>query len=190
MVETFYLHLEFKNKKSPWSINLPFLCSKCGVCCTLDDFLTAGEVNVKPGEHPEVHAKLKTHFESLGEIFETSEAKYEQYIIQNPCPFLVDKSCSIYEFRPVGCRLFPNTSFGMLTQNCEALNRFKKMRSIIKKGKTAKEKFSQGTNGLIKPPRFSEKQFQNCIAKLRQAGVTNDELIVFRQINGENKFQV
>ncbi len=190
MVETFYLHLEFTNKKDAWSINLPFLCSKCGVCCTLDDFLTAGEVNAKPDEYPEVYAKLKTLFELLGEKFETSEAKYEQYIMKNPCPFLVDKSCSIYEIRPSGCRLFPNTSFGMLTQNCEPLNRFKKIRSNLKKGKTTKETFSQVTNDLIKPTRFSEKQFQNCIAKLRQAGITDDELILFKQINRKNKFQV
>jgi Fe-S-cluster containining protein len=190
MVETFYLHLEFTNNKGAWSINLPFLCSKCGVCCTLDDFLTAGEVNTKPEEYPEVRAKLETLFKMLGEIFETSEAKYEQYIMQNPCPFLVDKSCSIYEIRPVGCKLFPNTPFGMLTQNCQALNRFKKMRSILKKGKTTKETFSQVTNDFIKPARFSEKQLQNCIAKLRQVGITDDELILFNQINGKNKFQV
>jgi Fe-S-cluster containining protein len=190
MVETFYLHLEFTNNKGAWSINLPFLCSKCGVCCTLDDFLTAGEVNTKPEEYPEVRAKLETLFEMLGEIFETSEAKYEQYIMQNPCPFLVDKSCSIYEIRPVGCKLFPNTPFGMLTQNCQALNRFKKMRSILKKGKTTKETFDQVTNEFIKPARLNEKQFQNCIAKLHQAGVTDDELVLFKQINGKNKFQV
>jgi hypothetical protein len=78
----------------------------------------------------------------------------------------------------------------MLTQNCEALNRFKKMRSILKKGKTAKETFSQITNDFIMPAGLSEKQFQNCIAKLRQAGATDDELVLFKQINRENKFQV
>ena len=43
MVETFYLHLEFIGKNGRWSIDLPFVCNKCGVCCTLDDFLTAGK---------------------------------------------------------------------------------------------------------------------------------------------------
>jgi len=183
MVDTFYLHLEFTNKKGSWSINLPFLCSKCGVCCTLDDFLTAGEVIAKPEAYPEVYLKLKDLFRLLGDIFETDEAKYEQYIKQNTCPFLADKFCSIYEIRPIGCRLFPNTTFGMLTHNCEALNRFKKMRRILKKGKNAKETFNQAINGFINPARFSEKQLQNCIAKLRQAGITNDELVLFKQIN-------
>ena len=84
MVETFYLHLEFKNKKGGWSINLPFLCSKCGVCCTLDDFLTAGEITAKPEEHPEVHAKIKALFEVLGKMWEEDEAKYDQYIHAKP----------------------------------------------------------------------------------------------------------
>ncbi len=134
MVETFYLHLEFIEKNGGWSINLPFVCSKCGACCTLEDFLTAGEINAKPQEHPEVHAKIKTLFEELGKKWEADESEYDKYVQQNPCPFLVDKSCSIYELRPEGCRLFPKTAFGMLTQDCEPLNRFKRIRSALKKG--------------------------------------------------------
>lgn len=189
MVETFYLHLEFTNKKDAWSINLPFLCSKCGVCCTLDDFLTAGEVNAKPEEYPEVHSKLKALFESLGEVFEISESKYDQYIQQTPCPFLVNKLCSIYEIRPIGCRHFPNTAFGMQTQDCEALKRFKKMRLALKDGKNAKETYIHVSkdNSQIKSARFAEKQYKNCIAKLRQAGITDTELSLFEQFNILNK---
>jgi Fe-S-cluster containining protein len=195
MVETFYLHLEFKNKTGTWSINLPFLCSKCGVCCTLDDFLTAGEVTSKLQERPEVHAKMKVLSEELGKMFEADEEKYDQHITHTPCPFLVDKSCSIYEIRPDGCRLFPNTAFGMLTQDCEALNRFKKMCSAIKKGRSCKEKyyFSGKTLGQsegiqsIKSAKFAEKQYQACINKLRQAGMADDELALFNLFNGQNK---
>jgi Fe-S-cluster containining protein len=191
MVETFYLHLEFKNKKGGWSINLPFMCNKCGVCCTLDDFLTAGEITAKPQEHREVHAKVTELFEALGTIFATDEAKYDKYIIQNPCPFLVDKSCSIYEIRPDGCRQFPNTAFGMQTQDCEPLDRFKKMRASLKKGRSFKEKyyFTEKTQGptesseLIKHAKFTEKQYQTCINKLRQAGMTNEELALFNFYN-------
>jgi Fe-S-cluster containining protein len=190
MVETFYLNLEFKNKKDVWTINLPFLCDKCGVCCTLDDFLTAGEVNAKLEEYPEVHAKLKVLFESLGEIFETDESKYDQYIMETPCPFLVKKSCSIYEIRPIGCRQLPNTMFGMQTQDCEALNRFKKMRASLKRGKTAKETYSRVINNQVKPVKLTEKQLQSCTAKLRQAGITDTELVLFKQFNVvENKSQ-
>ena len=192
MVETFYLHLEFTNKKGGWSLNLPFLCNKCGICCTLDDFLTAGEINAKPEEYREVHAKVKALFEALGEIFEANEAKYDQFIMQNPCPFLVDKSCSIYEIRPEGCRLFPQTAFGMQTQDCPALTRFKQMRASLKKGRPAKEKyyFTGTSQEPIKPTKFAEKQYQTCITKLRRAGMTDDELALFNCFNGQNKSQV
>ena len=193
MIETFYLHLEFTSKRNGWSINLPFLCNKCGICCTLEDFLTAGEINATPSEDPEVHAKVKVLFESLGKLWEQSEAKYDKYVMDNACPFLVNKSCSIYEIRPDGCRLFPKTAFGMLTQDCEALNRFKKMRSALKKGRSAKEDyyFTGKTTRLtqdseqIKPAKFSEKQFLACIVKLRKLGMTDDELALFNNFNGK-----
>jgi Fe-S-cluster containining protein len=192
MVETFYLRLEFAGKTG-WSINLPFLCNKCGVCCTLEDFLTAGEINAKPNENPEVHAKVKELFEALGSKWEKSEAKYDKYVMNNPCPFLVDKCCSIYEIRPDGCRLFPKTAFGMLTQDCEPLNRFKKMRSALKKGRSTKEKYyftektagSTRENGLVKPSSFGDKQYFACVAKLRKTGMTEDEYALFNFFNGK-----
>ncbi len=192
MVETFYLHLEFRGKNGGWSINLPFLCNKCGICCTLDDFLTAGEITAKPQEQPEVHAKIKVLFEELGRMWEASEAKYDQYVQQNPCPFLIDKSCSIYEFRPDGCRLFPKTKFGMQTQDCPPLNRFKKMRASLKKGRLNKENyyFTGTIQEPIKYTKLTEKQYQTCITKLRQAGMTDDELELFNYFNGQNKPQI
>ena len=148
--------------------------------------------------NPKSSAKIKGLFEALGRIFEAGESKYDKYIMQNPCPFLVDKSCSIYEIRPDGCRLFPKTAFGMQTQDCEALNRFKKMRASLKKGRSSKENyyFTGKTRGmeesseLIKHVSFTEKQYQTCIDKLRRAGMTDDELTLFSFFNGQVKFFV
>jgi hypothetical protein len=45
--------------------------------------------------------------------------------------------------------------------------------------------FTGNTSGLaectelIKPARFTQKKYQACVAKLRQAGMTNDELTFF-----------
>lgn len=113
MVDTFYVHLEFTCKSGEWSINLPFLCTKCGVCCTLEDFLTTGEINAKPEENPRVHAKIKALHEELGKMWEADEAKYDHYTTHTSCPFLSNKSCTIYQIRPDGCRLFPKTAFGI-----------------------------------------------------------------------------
>ena len=187
MVDTFYLHLEFVGKGGVWSINLPFLCTKCGVCCTLEDFLMAGEITAKPEEKPELHAKIRALYEELGKRWETNEAKYDEYTMHNPCPFLVNHTCSIYEARPEGCRRFPNTAFGMLTQDCEALARFKKQRGALRRGRTAKETYhSTGTGGEpIKPTKFTEKQYRTCIANLHKAGITEDELTLFNSFNGK-----
>lgn len=143
--------------------------------------------------HPEVHAKVKALFEALGEMWEANETKYDKYIMHNPCPFLVAKSCSIYDIRPDGCRLFPQTAFGMHTQDCEPLNRFKKMRSALKKGRSAKENyyFTGKTLGftrdvdLIKLAKFNDKQYLACIVKLRQVGMTDNELALFNYFNGK-----
>jgi len=195
MVDTFYLHLEFKSKKGDWSINLPFLCTKCGVCCTLEDFLTAGEIDAKPETRPEAQAKTKALFDELGKMWESDEAKYEEYTMHTPCPFLVNNACSIYEIRPGGCKLFPKTAFGMQTQDCPALTRFKKQRAALKKGKKHKESYhfvgnTLGANkpdGPVKPSKFTEEQYRACIAKLRRAGITDEELKLFNLFNGARK---
>ncbi len=187
MIDTFYLHLEFTDKGGGWSINLPFLCTKCGTCCTLDDFLTAGEINAKPQEQPQVHAKIKALTEKLGRMWEANEAKYDEYTIHTPCPFLDNHTCSIYQIRPDGCRLFPKTAFGMQTEDCEALTRFKKQRSALKKCKVSEETyyFVGAGSEHIKSAKLTKKHYQACIAKLRQSGITNDELALFSIFNGQ-----
>ena len=185
MIETFYVHLEFKNKKKQWSINLPFLCSKCGVCCTLEDFLTAGQT--KPDTT--LDTKIKVLFNELGKIWEANAKKYDDYVSHNPCPFKINNVCSIYELRPDGCRLFPKTAFGMQTQDCPALTRFKKQLGALKKGRAHEETYyftNSNNDEQIKPARFNEKQYQALIVKLRQTGMTEDELALFKYFNINN----
>jgi len=153
--------------------------------------LTAGEIEAKPKENPEARAKIKVLFDELGKMWETDEAKYDEYILRTPCPFLFNDACSIYEIRPGGCRLFPKTAFGMQTQNCPALARFKKQRAALKKGKTYKESYhfvgktaySTKSDDAVKPAVFTEKQYKACITKLRRAGITSEELKLFNEFN-------
>ncbi|MGD6851253.1 MAG: YkgJ family cysteine cluster protein [Candidatus Bathyarchaeia archaeon] len=181
MIETVYAHLEFKAKNEKWSINLPFLCNKCGVCCTLDDFLIAGKIKTEP-KNPHAQARAKALYKELGELWEVDPEKYEHHITHTPCPFLRGNICSIYEIRPDGCRQFPNTLFGMQTLDCDPLNRFKTQLATLKKGK-ATEKTLHFTTKPIKQAQFTEKQYQRCIVKLQKAGVTEEELALFHQIN-------
>jgi Fe-S-cluster containining protein len=182
MVETFYVHMEFLAENGNWSINLPFVCTRCGVCCTVDDFLTAGEVKAKPEEQPEVHAKLKALYDKLGKLLELGEDKYDDHIMHTPCPFLSGKSCSIYAIRPDGCRQFPNTPFGMLTQDCEALTRFKKQCATLSRGRTTKRTYFF-TIGPIRKSKLNQKQLQSSVAKLRKTGITEEELTLLGALN-------
>ena len=184
MIDTCYLHLEFKTKNDDWSINLPFLCTKCGVCCKLDDFLCAGEIK-EIMEHPEIGAKLRTLYDELAVQLEQGEDKYDEYAMHNPCPFIKNKLCTIYEIRPEGCKQFPNTRFAMLSEDCEALDRFKKQRQTLKKGRKSKEAFHSTSKPII-PTKFTQTQYQKCLAQLKKAGITKEELNLFRIINQQN----
>ena len=83
----------------------------------------------------------------------------------------------------------------MQSQDCAPLTRFKKMRAALKKGRTCKEIYyftgkNHGTSEFtepIKPAKLTEKQYQICVAKLRQAGISDDELALFNYFNGKNK---
>jgi Fe-S-cluster containining protein len=184
MVETVYLHLKFKTKTGVWSINLPFVCDKCGVCCKIDDFLTAGPAKVSATENPHLYDQLHAIYEEMGKRWETDPEEYDHYITHTVCPFLKDKMCSIYPYRPDGCRQFPNTPFGMLSTDCAALDRFKKQQAVLCRGRTAKKAF-HFTDKPIKNSKLTVTQYQACINKLQKAGITKDELALFAQFNGQ-----
>ena len=121
----------------------------------------------------------------MGRRWEVDEAKYDQYITHTPCPFLKDNTCSIYEVRPEGCQAFPNTLFGLLTQDCMALTRFKKQCAALNKGRTAKKTY-HSTSEPLKQVKYTEKQYQNCIEKLLKAGITKEELSLFEALNNNS----
>lgn len=183
MVDTFYVHIEFTTKNGKWSINLPFLCNQCGICCTLDDFLTAGEIKSQPKD-VDIRAKMRALYDDLGKIWEEDEDKYDNFIVHTPCPFLTNKTCTIYTIRPDGCRQFPNTPFGMQAKDCESLNRFKKQKVALTKGRKTKQTchfINLGESAL--PTIFSDKQYKNSLTKLQQAGITIEELALFEFLN-------
>jgi Fe-S-cluster containining protein len=182
MIDTVYLHIEYQTKSGPWSLNLPFVCDQCGVCCKLEDFLTAGPAKVNPDENPKLAAKLKEIYEETGRRWEADPDEYERYIATTPCPFVKDKKCTIYQYRPDGCRQFPNTPFGMLSQDCAALDRFKKQADAVCRGRKAKKTYLFTTEPIA-PVKISEKQHQECLTKLRKVGITEEETTLFESLN-------
>ena len=183
MIDTCYLHLEFKSKSGEWIVNLPFLCTRCGVCCKLDDFLTAGPIKATLEQQPQLHLQLKAIYDEIGDLLEKKGQKeYDQYITQTPCPFLKDNLCDVYEFRPDGCRMFPNTAFAMLSEDCEALDRFKRQYKSLKRGRSCKEKF-YSTIDPIEPTKYTQRQYQKCVSQLQKVGITKEEMAFFEYLN-------
>jgi Fe-S-cluster containining protein len=189
MIDTVYLHLEFQTKSGNWSVNLPFVCDQCGVCCKLEDFLTAGPAKVNPAENPQLATKLKEIYESTGKRWETDEDEYDHYIASTQCPFVKDKKCTIYPYRPDGCRQFPNTPFGMLSEDCGALQRFKKQAIELCRGRRAKKMY-YSTTQPIQEAKCSSKQYNDCRVKLRKAGATEEEYSLFLSLNKQKEKSV
>jgi hypothetical protein len=69
----------------------------------------------------------------------------------------------------------------MLSTDCEALTRFKRQLTALKKGRKIKQTLL--LSDLIKPAKFSEEQFQKCLTKLKKAGITDGELALFCAFN-------
>jgi Fe-S-cluster containining protein len=182
MIDTTYLHIEFHHKDGDWSVNLPFVCDLCGVCCKLEDFLTAGPAKANATDNPQLTAKLKEIYDDTGKKWEKDQDEYEYYISHTPCPFVKDKKCAIYPYRPDGCRQFPNTPFGMLSDDCGALGRFKKQAIEVCRGRSPKKTYCFTTDP-IKQVKHSEKQYIDCRNKLRKAGITEEEMALFESLN-------
>jgi len=76
------------------------LCSACGMCCDGTMFQI---VRMQPGEVPAELGKLGLKIRCRG----------GEYYMEQPCSALREKRCTVYDQRPVRCRLF----------NCQQLGR-------------------------------------------------------------------
>jgi Fe-S-cluster containining protein len=76
------------------------LCAACGMCCDGTMFQI---VRMQPGEVPA----------ELGKLGLKIRCRDGEYFMEQPCSGLREKRCTVYEQRPVRCRLF----------NCQQLGR-------------------------------------------------------------------
>jgi hypothetical protein len=78
-------------------------CTKCANCCK----------EMKPVLHKEDIKRFTTGLnlpvkEFINQYLEKGEDQSEFYFKKKPCPFLRDKLCTNYDFRPEDCRSFPH----------------------------------------------------------------------------------
>lgn len=79
------------------------LCAACGMCCDGTMFQI---VRMQPGEVPA----------ELGKLGLKIRCRDGEYYMEQPCSALREKRCTVYQQRPVRCRLF----------NCQQLGRMER----------------------------------------------------------------
>jgi hypothetical protein len=100
------------------------LCAVCGMCCDGTMFQI---VRMQPGEVPAELAKLGLKI----------RCRDGEYFMEQPCSGLRDKRCTVYEQRPVRCRLFNCQQLGRLekdeTTEVEALAMIVETRALVER---------------------------------------------------------
>lgn len=189
-IDTFYFHYEFRSS-NPWSINLPFLCIRCGNCCTLGNVLYGSLDSVgNPTQKQikEIAKRLSEGENRYLEVIRKDESKVVSYLRETKCPFLLqNNTCEIYSIRPKGCQSYPRTDFDMKTEEgfCESLDRFKRFQKMLVKGYAGSYKrdyFSIKKDGVT-PVQISKRQFTKLLKKLIKIDMTPDEIVLFKYLN-------
>ncbi len=92
--------LVFKITDEVWS---GIDCTKCGRCCMKEGPLLSDK------DQERLAKGLKITVEELKKQYLEYDEEDEPgwRIKDSPCPFLKDKKCTVYEFRPENCREYP-----------------------------------------------------------------------------------
>lgn len=100
------------------------LCTACGMCCDGTMFQI---VRMQPGDVPA----------ELGRLGLKIRCRDGEYFMEQPCSGLQEKRCTVYERRPVRCRLFNCQQLGRLesgeTTEAEALAMIIETRALVEK---------------------------------------------------------
>ncbi len=106
--------------KSWGDVIIPFVCSKCGECCSN----LGTEWSLRDIDKASKYLK-KEPIEFIKEYLEgkadKDEISYKKHV--SPCPFLTkENNCEIYSARPIACRLYPlKTVLGASGIKCPSL---------------------------------------------------------------------
>ncbi len=98
------------------------LCAACGMCCDGTMFQI---VRMQPGEVPA----------ELGRLGLKIRCRDGEYFMEQPCSALREKRCTVYEQRPVRCRLFNCQQLGRVesgeTSESEAMTLIVETRALV-----------------------------------------------------------
>ncbi len=87
-----------------------FVCKCCGLCCKRDPYyavslLDIGRISDGLGLRPD-----DFFFRYCQVVTTPGSFRYSAIMAPEGCPFLKDTLCGIHSFKPIGCRVFPESS--------------------------------------------------------------------------------
>ncbi len=87
-----------------------FECKCCGLCCKRDPYyavsiLDIGNISRGLGFRP-----FEFFWRYCSAVMTPGGFRYPAILAPEGCPFLKDKICGIHAFKPIGCRVFPESS--------------------------------------------------------------------------------
>ena len=126
-----------------------FQCKKCGLCCKTygvtegEKFLSIYEWEIETFKKCAKEKRIIINIKPVVLFFDTKHKLLFATgygLFQTPCPFLVNNRCSIYEKRPLSCKLFPMRAYPLtlnkilkndvLDSSCPNYNANKFLKSI------------------------------------------------------------
>ncbi len=121
------------------------LCAACGMCCDGTMFQI---VRMQPGEVPA----------ELGKLGLKIRCRDGEYFMEQPCSALRENCCTVYEQRPVRCRLFNCQQLGRVeigeTTEPEAMAMILETRALVDRVRGLIEQCGLREDGQALPERF------------------------------------
>ncbi len=121
------------------------LCAACGMCCDGTMFQI---VRMQPGDVPA----------ELGKLGLKIRCRDGEYFMEQPCSGLREKRCTVYEQRPVRCRLFNCQQLGRVergeTPEAEAMAMIVETRALVERVRSLIEQCGLREDGQALPERY------------------------------------
>ncbi|MDB6003114.1 MAG: Flagellin N-methylase [Prosthecobacter sp.] len=139
------------------------LCAACGMCCDGTMFQI---VRMQPGDVPA----------ELGKLGLKIRCRDGEYFMEQPCSALRENCCTVYEQRPLRCRLFNCQQLGRVengeTTESEAMAVILETRTLVERVRGLIEQCGLREDGQALPERFERVIFTPVNATLEPELVT------------------
>lgn len=87
-----------------------FTCKCCGLCCKRDPYYAVSLLDIEDMGAGLGLSPAEFFGRYCAVVVTPGGFRYSVVLAPDGCPFLRDKLCGIHAFKPIGCRVFPESS--------------------------------------------------------------------------------